>query len=52
MKSYKNLYPQVCSLGNVIAAARTAMQFNGYCNSLKNDMVRAKGLEPSQDCSH
>ena len=26
MKSYKNLYPQVCSLENVMAAARTAMQ--------------------------
>lgn len=26
MKSYKNLHPQVCSLGNVVAAARSAMQ--------------------------
>lgn len=26
MKSYKNLYPQVCSLENVMAAARSAMQ--------------------------
>jgi hypothetical protein len=26
VKSYKNLYPQVCSLENVMAAARSAMQ--------------------------
>lgn len=26
MKSYKNLHPQICSLENVMAAARSAMQ--------------------------